>query len=229
MSNCSEGIVLLVSTTTEGIFQLKSECPALILAGPFTERRRRDERLGWNFAWPFQVPLTVWVGKFFKSRVQGLMSKAAGSVLSLPGGCRFEALAFRLFGQPVGRHRDRIRVGHGGHRARNPRQPACRRHLDFKHFHHAQLIAEVKHLHFSEAGRGRLRPGPLSCWSLVPIRPMRIATGNLLVRKARFAGQPAVEGATRRPKQAVERRRQLADECLFDGSSRALLFSQKLP
>jgi hypothetical protein len=121
-----------------------------------------DEGFGRNFAQPFEMPLTVWVGEFFKSWVQGSLSKAAGSVLSLPGGCRFEALAFRFFGQPVGRHRDRVRVGHGGHRARNPCQPACRGHLDFKHFHHAQLIAEVTRLHFWQEARLRVRSAPLS-------------------------------------------------------------------
>ena len=53
----------------------------------------------------FEVPLTVRVGKFFKSWGSGSLAKAGESVLSLPGGYRFEALAFRLLGRPVGRHR----------------------------------------------------------------------------------------------------------------------------
>ena len=84
------------------------------------------------------------IGKSLSSCVQGSLPKAGGSVLSLPGGSCFEALAFRLFGRPVGRHRNRIRVGHGRHRARDPRQPEWRGDFDLEHSHHSQLIAEVK-------------------------------------------------------------------------------------
>jgi pilus assembly protein Flp/PilA len=38
-------------------------------------RGPRDGRFGRNFAHPFETPLTVWVGKFFKSWVQGSLSK----------------------------------------------------------------------------------------------------------------------------------------------------------
>jgi hypothetical protein len=36
------------------------------------------ERFGRNFAQAFEAPLTVWVGKFFISWVQGSLSKAGG-------------------------------------------------------------------------------------------------------------------------------------------------------
>jgi len=123
------------------------------------------------------------------------MSEAGESVLPLPEGHRFETLAFRLFGRPVGRHRHRIWAGHGGHRARDPCQHEWREYLDHEYSHYGQLIAEVKLPNWGEGdtgfgfGRGLCLPGSVRC--------LFHMSGLATRRCAKSGGQPAV--ISRRP------------------------------